>query len=215
MKLVEIGTDSIVESAWNPNQMDEETRNRLRASIRKFEMVAPVVVRETSPFKYETIGGANRLSVIKELGQKAVQCVVVTASDAEARLLAQALNGIEGSDDPAKQQAALEMILEHIPTGEVLELLPDAAISIGQAIVSGAPSLLEHLQKYEGARQVRLHNFSARLTDDELEVVKQAVAHATEHGSGHESNPNKRGNALFHICQSYLSAVNSPMDAHL
>ena len=54
MKLVEIGTDSIVESAWNPNQMDEETRNRLRASIRKFEMVAPVVVRETSPFKYET-----------------------------------------------------------------------------------------------------------------------------------------------------------------
>jgi hypothetical protein len=215
MKLVEISIDSITESAWNPNQMDQETKNRLRASIRKYGLVAPLVVREISPFKYETIGGAHRLSVIKELGVKTVPCVVVTASDAEARLLAQALNGIEGTDDPVKRQAALELIFEKIPAGEVLELLPDAKHSIGQAIAFSLPSLLEYLNGFEGARRVRLSNFSARITNDQLETIGQAVAHAKEHGSVDTTNPNKRGNALFHICQSYLSAVSSPIDAHL
>ncbi|NQW20321.1 MAG: ParB N-terminal domain-containing protein [Chloroflexi bacterium] len=215
MKLVEISIDSITESAWNPNQMDLETRNRLRASIRKFELVAPLVVREISPFKYETIGGAHRLYVVKELGAKTVPCVVVTASDADARLLAQALNGIEGTDDPVKRQAALELIFEKIPAGEVLELLPDAKHSIGQAISFSLPSLPEYLNGFEGARKVRLNNFSARITNDQLETIGQAVAHAKEHGPVDSENPNKRGNALFHICKAYMEAVSSPIDAHL
>ena len=215
MQLTEIDVHSISESDWNPNQMDREMRDRLRDSIQRYCLVEPLVVREISPHKYETIGGAQRLSVIKELGMMTVDCVVVTATDAEARLLAQALNGIEGTDDPVKRQASFDLILENIPKGEVLELLPDAANSIGQAISFDAPSLIEHLKNFEGSRSARLNHFSAQLTNDQLVIINQAVSHANEHGAIDGANPNKRGNALFHICQTYLSAVDSPIGAHL
>ena len=215
MQLIEIDVQSITESAWNPNQMDPKTRDRLRASIQRFDLVEALVVREISPHRYETVGGAHRLSVIKELGKKTVDCVVVMANDAEARLLAQALNRIEGTDDPVKRQASLDLILENIPKGEVLELLPDAANSIGQAISFDVPTLIEHLKYFEGSRRARLNHFSAQLTNDQLTIVDQAVSHANDHGDIDGANPNKRGNALFHICQTYLSAVEIPIDAHL
>ena len=204
MKLIKIDIRSITESDWNPNQTDLETKTRLRASIEMFGFVAPIVVREVSRDKYETVGGAQRLSVLRDMGFETVDCVVVETNDAETRLLAQALNRIEGTDDPVKRQASLELILEKIPKGEVLELLPDAANSIGQAISFDAPSLIEHFEQFEESRKAKLRHFSAQLTDDQLPVVDQAIAHAKEHGSSDEANPNKAGNALFHICQQYL-----------
>ncbi len=204
MQLTEIDVNSITEADWNPNQMDRQARDRLLASINKFEVVQPLVVRKIGPDRYETISGAQRLSVIKELGMRTVDCIVVTETDAGARLLAQALNGIEGTDDPVKLQASLDLIFENISKDEVLELLPDAANSIRQAISFDAPSLIEHLKTYEDSRSARLNHFSAQLTNDQLVIIDRAVSHANEHGAFDKSNPNKRGNALFHICQKYL-----------
>ena len=215
MQLIEIDVQSITESDWNPNQMDLETRSRLRASIERFELVEPLVVRQIVPGRYETIGGAQRLSVIKELGFESVDCVIVETDDAETRLLAQALNRIEGTDDPVKRQASLDLILKNIPRGEVIQLLPDAANSIGQAITFDAPSLIEHLEIFEGSRSARLKHFSAQLTSGQLAIIDQAITHAGEHGAIDDSNPNRVGNALFHICQEYMSAVQTPIDAHL
>ncbi len=204
MKLTELNVQFINESDWNPNQMDPDVLSTLRASIKRFGLVLPLVVREISKDHYETIGGAQRLSVIKELGIKSVNCVVVEADDAEARLLAQALNRIAGTDDPVKRQVSLDQILENIPKGEVLELLPDAAIAIGHAISFTPTSLIEHLESFEVSRSARLKHFSAQLTNDQLAIIDQAIAHASEHGAIDDANPNKAGNALFHICQNYL-----------
>ena len=204
MQLAEIKVNSITESNWNPNQMTPEIRANLRKSIERYGLVELLVVRETSPLKFETIDGAHRLSVIKELGIEVVDCVVMTVSDAEARLLAQALNRIEGTDDPVKLQASIDLIFENIPKGEVLELLPDAADSIGRAISFDVPSLIEHLKTYEDSRKARLNHFSAQFTNDQLKIIDQAVSHVIEQGAIDNSNPNKRGNALFHICQKYL-----------
>ncbi|MCH7685149.1 MAG: ParB N-terminal domain-containing protein [Planctomycetes bacterium] len=204
MKLTNIDVRSITESDWNPNCMDAETRSRLRTSIERFELVNPLVVRQNSTGRYETIGGAKRLSILLEMQVDRVDCVVVEATDAEARLLAQALNRITGTDDPVKRQTSLDLILENIPKGEVLKLLPDAANSIGQVISFDAPSLIEHLESFEESRSARLRHFSAQLTNEQLVVIDQAIAHASEHGVVDDRNPNKTGNALFHICQKYL-----------
>ena len=213
MKLTEIDIHSITAPDWNPNQIDSETRDRLRASIRKFGLVAPLVVREISPHKYETVGGAQRLSVIQELGFETVDCVVVETSDAESRLLAQALNRISGTDDPVKRQASLDLILKKIPKGTVLELLPEAANSFGQATSFKPPTLIEHFQSYEISRRARLNHISAQLIDEQLPIVEQAIAHASDNGATDKANPNKRGNAFFHICQIYLSTVEAPIGA--
>ena len=49
-------------------------------------------MREVSIDRYETVGGAQRLSALRELGYEEIPCVIVTANDTEAMLLAQALN---------------------------------------------------------------------------------------------------------------------------
>lgn len=215
MKLTEIEIRFINESDWNPNHMDQESLASLQAAIQRFGFLQPLVVRELSEGRYETIGGAQRLAVIKELGIETVECVVVETDDADSRLLAQALNRIAGTDDPVKRQASLDLILETIPRGEVLELLPDAADSIGQAISFTPSSLIEHLEIFEESRNARLKHFSAQLTGEQLTVIYQAITHASEHGAVDDANPNRAGNALFHICQIYLSSVQTPIDARL
>lgn len=204
MKLTQINVQSITEANWNPNQISLDALSSLRASIKRFGLVSPIVVRKISEGRYETIGGAQRLSVLKELGIETVDCVLVETDDAESRLLAQALNRISGTDDPAKRQASLDLILENIPRGEVFELLPDAANSIGQAITFSSSSLIEHLEIFEESRTARLKHFSAQLTPDQLTIIDQAIAHACEHGAVDDANPNRTGNALFHICREYL-----------
>ena len=52
--------------------------------------------------------------------------------DSEARLLALALNNIEGTEDPAMRAEALRQILETIPQGEVIGILPESVESLRQ-----------------------------------------------------------------------------------
>ena len=97
--VVDLGVEIIEAPAWNPNEMDEDMKDHLRRSIERFGNLAPLVVRLISESRYETVGGAHRLEVLKESGCGAAPCVVVDVDDVEARLLSQALNHIAGSDN--------------------------------------------------------------------------------------------------------------------
>ena len=89
----------------------------------------------------------------------------------------------------------------------MLELLPETAFALEQAISfkSPVPTLIEYFENYEESRGARLNHFSAQLTDDQLAIVDRAITHAREHAAIDDANPNRRGNALFHICQQYLA----------
>ncbi|HZA24573.1 MAG TPA: ParB N-terminal domain-containing protein, partial [Dehalococcoidia bacterium] len=75
MQTVDIPIESIHSPAWNPNQMDETMQPRLKASIERFGLVVPLVVRDLGTGLYESIGGAQRLSVLRELSVSVVPCV--------------------------------------------------------------------------------------------------------------------------------------------
>ncbi len=57
------------------------------------------MVRPIGNERYEVLAGNQRLRVLRELDVDSVHCVVVGLDDADARLLAQALNRIHGDDD--------------------------------------------------------------------------------------------------------------------
>ena len=99
MQLIQLPIQLIQVPEWNPNGMDEGTRPKLLSSIQRFGLVVPLVVRPLSDGRYETVGGAQRLGVLREMEHDQVPCVIVQLDDAEARLLAQALNRIQGQDD--------------------------------------------------------------------------------------------------------------------
>jgi ParB family transcriptional regulator, chromosome partitioning protein len=99
MNFIDIPLDQLREASWNPNQMDGAMLERLRESLRRFDVVTNLVVRPLRGASYEVISGNQRLQVLRELGRESVPCAVVDLDDAHARLLAQALNRVQGEDD--------------------------------------------------------------------------------------------------------------------
>ena len=135
MKLVDLPLDQILEAPWNPNRMDDATRSRLRQSIKRFDLIVPLVVRQIEEKRYEAVGGAQRLSVLREMGISSTKCVVVHADDKEARLLSQALNRISGEDDLGLRAELLNEVLESFPQNDVLSLLPETAASLNAMVL--------------------------------------------------------------------------------
>jgi hypothetical protein len=205
MKIIEVPTKAITSPGWNCNQMDPAMRCRLRCSIERFGMVVPLVVRSIGDGRYETIGGALRLAILGEMGVPTVTCVKVEADDAHALLLSQTLNHIAGQDNLGLRAELLRRVLEVIPQGEVLCLLPETTKSLTAIASLSQENIAEHLKRWEQAQVARLKHFNVQLTPRQLSVVIQAIALVQPDGEPDDpKNPNRRGNALYRLCLEYL-----------
>jgi ParB family transcriptional regulator, chromosome partitioning protein len=176
MRIVDLYLESIQAADWNPNQLDGPDLDRLRQSIQRFGLVAPLVVRSIDDDVYETIGGAQRLSVLRELGIEAVPCVIVEADDIEARLLGQCLNRIAGTDDLGMKAELLQQVLKEFPQSEVLKLLPETTQSLNAFASLGQQDLAGYLQNYQQAQTARLKHLTFQFTPNQLEVIEEALA---------------------------------------
>ncbi len=204
MEIVDLPVDSIFPAEWNPNEMDEAMLAHLRCSIQRFGLVVPLVVRSVGSARFETVGGAHRLLAARDLSMASVPCVVIEADDAGARLLGQALNHIAGSDNLGLRAEVLRDVLESMPQEDVMALLPETAASL-QALTSiGKQSIAQALQQWEQAQKARLHHLAFQLTDAQLEVVEQALQRLMPTVAIQPESPNKRGGALYLLCQDYL-----------
>jgi ParB family chromosome partitioning protein len=184
MKVIDVSIEQIHEAVWNPNQMDEVMHSRLRRSIQRFGLVLPLVVRPLEANSYQTIGGAQRLAVLRELGITAVPCVVVEADDANARLLAQALNRIQGQDDLGLQAELIREVLQSLPQEEVLSLLPETAQSLQALSSLGQETMADYLKSWQNAQSARLKHLQFQLTPAQLEVVEEALTQVLPQGQG-------------------------------
>jgi ParB family chromosome partitioning protein len=181
MQIVDIPIEPIQSPAWNPNQMDRTMKYRLEEAIRRFGLVVPLVVREKGDGSFETVGGAQLLSVLWELGADSVPCVVVKADDVEARLLSQCLNRIAGSDDLGLKAELLRKVLAEMPQQEVLHLLPETT-QVLQALASlGQQDLAGYLQNYQQTQAARLKHLTFQFTPAQLAVIEEALAQVMSH----------------------------------
>ena len=87
MDVIELPVIAIEAPTWNPNVMDDAMVSHLARSIQRYGFLVPLVVRPVDHGRYETVGGAQRLSAIKALGYEQAPCVVVDADGSNARLL--------------------------------------------------------------------------------------------------------------------------------
>ena len=204
MEVVDLPIGAISTPEWNPNEMDQVMRTRLRRSIERFGCQVPLLVRPVGPDRYETIGGAQRLAVLGELGAATAPCVLVQVDDAEAKLLSQALNHIAGEDNPGLRAELLRHLLDALPQEDVLTILPDSAKNLQALASMGQESMAEHLQSWQQAQQARLHHLTLQLQPDELNLVEEALSRAIAQLRGHQNGPNLRGQAFTAICQFYL-----------
>jgi ParB family chromosome partitioning protein len=205
MKVIDLPMARIHAADWNPNVMDETMRSHLRRSIERFGLVLPLVVRPNTDGNYETIGGAQRLTVLRELGIDPVTCVVVNADDANARLLAQALNRIQGQDDLGLQAELVRELLQFLPQEEVLQLLPETAQGLQALSSLGQDTMAGYLQNWQQAQSARLKHLQFQLTPPQLSTVEEALTQLLPQAKQAQGDsPNVRGTALYLLCQAYL-----------
>ena len=209
MEIQDVPIDLLREAPWNPNEADDATLRRLGASLQRFGIVVPLAVRALGD-SYEVLSGNQRLRVLREQGAATIPCVEVQADDARARLLTQALNAIHGEDDLNRKAALVRDLLAAMPADEVSAILPDTVgalqglASIGQA---SPASLGDELAAWSQAQQaraaVKLHVTSFPFSEQQREVVEEAVARALPRVTGTEA-PNRRALALVAVCTDWL-----------
>ncbi|MFC1953991.1 ParB/RepB/Spo0J family partition protein [Chloroflexota bacterium] len=205
MKIIELSIEKLKEAPWNPNQMDEVTFKRLIESINRYDLVEPLVVRPSVDSQYEVLSGNQRLKAITSMGLKKVPCVVVNLNDAEAMLLAQALNNLRGEDDQALKGNLIKAVLATIPEDKVLSLLPETKESLKSLTSFDQTDLAQHLQAWELAQAARLKHMILQLTQQQLETVEAAINNMMPNVKiNNIGSPNKRGTAIFMLCKYYL-----------
>ena len=205
MQLVDLSVHSIVAADWNSNQMEPLMASRLSCSIQRFGLVVPLVVRKIDVNRYETIGGAQRLGIVQELGFDHVPCVVVDADDTEARLLSQSLNRIAGEDDLGLKAELIRELMSSLPEEEVTRLLPETTESLSALASLGQEDMASHLLAWQAAQKARLKHLQFQLTPGQLEVVEEALARLIpEAKSATSDSPNMRGTALYLLCRRLL-----------
>ena len=205
MKLVEIPVEHLRGAPWNANHMDEGMMEHLRESVRRYGLVENLVVRPLGPGSYEVLSGNQRLRLLRELGMSTVPCFVAAVDDANARLLAQALNRVRGQDDLGLKADLVREVLKAVPEAEVMALLPESAGGLRSLASLGQESMAASLQSWQRAREARLRNLLFKLTPAQLETVERALSLMLPAArQDPRRSPNARGTALYLVCESFL-----------
>ena len=100
---------SLKKDPTNPNVMNERQMNGLRASMKRFGYLTPIIVDKSTMLIAD---GEHRLTVYEETGRTEVPCILLDLKDdAERRLLRQTMNKLRGMHDEKKDANEIEFLV--------------------------------------------------------------------------------------------------------
>jgi ParB family transcriptional regulator, chromosome partitioning protein len=206
MQVDNLLVSQLIEAPFNPNHMDDAMLARLSESLDRFGVVQNLVVRRIDQNRYEVLSGNQRLQLLAERGVAEAPCVIVDVDDAQARLLIQALNRVQGDDDIGLKAELIREVLGSMGQEAVLSLLPESAESLAALSSLGEINMAEHLQAWDKAQAARLSHMTFQLSRDQVDLVEEAMetVMAGFNDEAEQANPNKRGNALYQLCRAYM-----------
>ncbi len=105
-EVINIKTETLRPSEYNPRIMSEAEMAKLKGSILEFGLVEPLVVNKDLTI----IGGHQRYEALKSLGWKEVPCVMVDLSKEKEKVLNLALNKIQGTWDEFKLSEVISAV---------------------------------------------------------------------------------------------------------
>ena len=85
MEISNIPLNVIEPNPWNPNKMPSSTSKKLKASIQKFGLFNPIIVRKYKSENYQIIDGEWRWRIHQELKLETIPARVIEATDEEVK----------------------------------------------------------------------------------------------------------------------------------
>ena len=105
LKIEYVDIDELIPAEYNPRKLTEEDRQAIRASIKRFGLVDPIIVNKNKDRENIIVGGHQRCLVAKEdCSYKKVPCVYVDLTLDQEKELNVRLNKNTGRFDDEKLQ---------------------------------------------------------------------------------------------------------------
>ena len=131
-------------SPYNPRKISETAKAGLAASLKKFGLVLPIVWNKRTGF---IVGGHQRVDVLKDMGEKEAEVIIVELDDENEKALNLTLNNymIAGDFTP-EVGALLEEIRQMMPKEYEALRLDDLVEDLGRMIQKALPEEVEEDQ---------------------------------------------------------------------
>lgn len=111
---------SIDPNPWNPNRMDAITWDALGQSMEEFGSdIDPLLVRKVGS-RYQVIDGEHRLKQVGDGSVDELGCIIIEATDTEAKRLTQIMNRTRGEDDPVRLKELYESLLDEMTAEDIV-----------------------------------------------------------------------------------------------
>lgn len=194
---------------WNTNVVSPDNEAKLEASIKRFGMFKPVVVRELADGTLQILGGEHRAQAAVRMGLKRIPIVNVgRIDDAKAKEISLVDNGRYGSDDTLQ----LAELLEGLGTVEELaSFMPYAETDLA-SIFSSVNIALDDLDlpeedeapKLPKEKPVQTHQIMRfKVPVDDVAMVTDLIERVMKVQKFTESDSlANAGDALVFICQN-------------
>lgn len=119
--MVEVPIERLEPNPWNSNHVSPENEKKLDASLKRFGLFKPVLVRELPNSRLQIIGGEHRWSAAKRLGYTTVPIINLgRITDHRAKEIGLADNGRYGEDDTLQ----LGALLKELGADNIADFLP-------------------------------------------------------------------------------------------
>lgn len=160
--MIEVPIDSVYEDPANARRHPQKNLEAIKASLRHFGQVEPLVVQRSTG---KVIGGNGRLTAMKELGWETIKVNYVDVDDAKAAALGIALN--RTAELAEWDQESLADVLAGLDSGdqEINSILDELA---RQEKLPGSPEF-----EYGGGDQ-------SEMLQDKFQIIVECVSESQQ-----------------------------------
>jgi ParB/RepB/Spo0J family partition protein len=127
METRNIPVEDIYPNNWNPNRQKQTTFEKEKASIKRFGMIDPLLVRDLTVDgvpRFEIIDGEHRWRASKDVGLEEIPCVITNFDDETAKRLTITMNELRGDADPILLSEMLLSLKETVDVEDLLSTMP-------------------------------------------------------------------------------------------
>ena len=189
-KIVSRDIGTLIFAEYNPRQLTKDQYKHLKDSIDRFGIVDPIIVNRNKERENIIIGGHQRVRVAKDMNIKKVPCLELDLSYDRERELNIRLNANTGEWDT-------DILANVFDIDELTDWgFDDEDLKLFDADYG------EEFNLPDGDKEP-FKQMTFTLSDEQAEIVENAIKKAKKNEFGDTGNENSNGNAIWWICNSY------------